>query len=488
VDEENTVRTFDQLFIGGTWRPSLGTSTLDVISPATEQVIGRVPEASEADIDVAVDAARVAFDRGPWSRMSPADRAAALAPLADTYFQQLDDMATVITDEMGSPIGFSQLAQSAGSWAAINAFLKLSAEHPWEETRSGMTGDIVVRREGVGVVAAIVPWNMPQLSIMVKLVPALLAGCAVVVKPSPESPLDAMLLADLLADLDLPAGVVSIVPAGREVGEHLVRHPDIDKVAFTGSTAVGRRIATICGEQLKRASLELGGKSAAIILDDADLSATIGRLKGLAFINSGQTCAAQTRVLASRRRYAEVVDALATMTSSLTVGDPHDSDTEIGPMVAKRQQERVNDYIGIGEQEGARLVVGGRDRPAGLEQGWYVTPTLFADVDNRMRIAQEEIFGPVLSVIPYDDVDDAVRLANDSPYGLAGSVWTEDLDHGMEIARQVRTGSYGINCYTSDFGVPFGGFKASGIGRESGPEGMDEYVELKTIAQPPAPS
>ena len=340
---------------------------------------------------------------------------------------------------------------------------------------------VIVRREPVGVVAAIVPWNVPQFVTMSKLAPALVAGCTMVLKPSPETPLDAILLAELVQEAGVPAGVLNIVPAGRESGEHLVRHPGVDKVAFTGSTAAGRRIAAICGEQLKRYSLELGGKSAAIILDDADLASTMEGLKMASLMNNGQACVAQTRILASRARYDEIVEALAETVKGMKVGDPSDPMTEIGPLVAERQQERVEKYIALGQEEGARVVVGGNGRPEGLDRGWYVQPTVFADATNDMRIAQEEIFGPVLTVIPYDDVDDAVRIANDSEFGLAGSVWTTDADAGWDVARRVRTGTYGINQYMMDFIAPFGGYKASGVGREFGKEGLEHYLEYKSI-------
>jgi betaine-aldehyde dehydrogenase len=325
---------------------------------------------------------------------------------------------------------------------------------------------------------------------MSKLAPALLTGCTVVVKPADETPLDSMIFAEVLEQAGLPEGVVSILPAGREVGEHLVRHPGVDKVAFTGSTAAGRKIAAICGEQLKRVSLELGGKSAAIVLDDADIATVVPGIKFYGLMNSGQACIAQTRILAGRDRYDEVVDALGEMFGNLVVGDPHDFATEVGPMMAQRQMERVEKYIALGQEEGARVVVGGNGRPDGLDTGWYVRPTLFADVTNDMRVAQEEIFGPVLVVIPYDDVDDAVRIANDSEYGLAGSVWTTDPEAGLDVARRVRTGTLGINGYAMDFMAPFGGYRNSGMGREFGPEGMDQYVEMKSILPlaPPPPS
>ncbi len=479
------MREHDRLFIGGEWVEPASSRTIDVISPHSEELVGRVPEGTEADIDRAVAAARDAFDNGEWPRLSPEERIAAVQKFSEVYAAHIPDMAAVITEEMGSPISFSNLAQSPAPWMMLNTFLQIAAEYPWEERRQGVLGsDVIVRREPAGVVGAIVPWNVPQFVIMSKLAPALIAGCTIVVKPSPETPLDAFLMADLLDEAGIPKGVVSVIPAGREVGEHLVRHPGIDKIAFTGSTAAGRRIASICGEQLKRVSLELGGKSAAIILDDADLAATMQGLKFASLMNNGQACVAQTRILASRDRYDEVVDAVSGMVGALAVGDPQDEATEVGPLVAERQQERVEKYIALGQEEGAKVAVGGNGPPAGFDKGWYVNPTVFSGVDNTMRIAREEIFGPVLAVIPYDDADDAVRIANDSEYGLAGSVWTGDVDQGIDIARRVRTGTYGVNQYTMDFIAPFGGYKGSGLGREFGVEGLSHYVELKSIVPP----
>jgi betaine-aldehyde dehydrogenase len=476
------VRDYDRLFIGGEWVEPAGNSFIEVISPHSEEPVGRVPEGTDADIDRAVAVARQAFDEGEWPRMSPQGRAEVVQRFSDLYAARIPEMAEVITDEMGSPISFSQLAQSPAPWMMLTAFLQIAADYPWEERRKGvLSNEVLVRREPVGVVGAIVPWNVPQFVTMSKLAPALLAGCTMVLKPSPETPLDAFLMADILTEAGVPKGVVSIVPAGREVGEHLVRHPGVDKIAFTGSTAAGRRIASICGEQLKRVSLELGGKSAAIILEDADLATVVQGLQFASLMNNGQACVAQTRILAPRSRYGEVVEAMAAMMRDLSVGDPHDPTTAVGPLVAKRQQDRVEKYIALGQEEGAKVIVGGNGMPAGLEKGWYVQPTLFADVDNKMRIAQEEIFGPVLATIPYDDVDHAIRLANDSEYGLAGSVWTADAAQGLEIAKRVRTGTYGVNQYTMDFVAPFGGYKASGIGREFGPEGLEHYLELKSI-------
>jgi aldehyde dehydrogenase (NAD+) len=475
------MREYDRFYIGGQWVEPAGSAKIDVISPHTEEVIGRVPEGTPADMDRAVAAAREAFDNGPWPQMEPAERSAVVGKLADLYATKLGEFAEIITEEMGSPITFSQLAQAPQPQMMLSYFAELGKTFTWEDDRPGLFGPVTVRREPVGVVAAIVPWNVPQFTIMTKLPAALVAGCTVVIKPAPETPLDSYLLADLIHEAGLPPGVVNIVPAGREAGEHLVSHPGVDKVAFTGSTAAGRRIASICGEQLKRCSLELGGKSAAIILDDADLASTIGWLETASLMNNGQACIAQTRILAPRSRYDETVDALVGMVSGLRVGDPGDPATQIGPLVAKRQQDRVEGYIAIGQDEGAKVATGG-SRASGQDRGWYVAPTVFTNVDPGMRIAREEIFGPVLAVIPYDDEADAVRIANDSDYGLAGTVWTADNDRGMKIARRVRAGTYGVNMYMIDTCAPFGGFKASGIGRELGPEGLMSYLEYKSIS------
>ena len=475
--------THERLFIGGDWVAPAGTDVIEVVSPHTEQVIGRVPAGTTADIDRAVAAARAAFDTGPWPRTDPAERAAAVGRLAEIFAGRTGEMAALITAEMGSPISYTQRIQA---WPAnfLAYFAQLGAEYTWEEERPGMIGPVTVRRQPVGVVAAITPWNLPQFLIMTKLAPALVAGCTVVLKPAPETPLDPYLLAEMVQQAQIPPGVVNIVAAGREVGEHLVSHPGVDKVAFTGSTAAGRRVGGICGQQVKRCSLELGGKSAAIILDDADLAAVADWVRRIPLANTGQTCVAQTRILASRGRYQEVVDALADTVETMTVGDPADPATEIGPLVARRQQDRVEDYLRLGQTEGATVVVGG-PAASGRTTGWYVAPTVFAGVDNDMRIAREEIFGPVLTVIPYQDETDAVRIANDSDYGLGGAVWTGDPAHGMDLARQVRTGSYGINTsYLFDPNTPFGGFKTSGIGRELGPEGLAAYLEYQSIARP----
>ncbi|HEY3140653.1 MAG TPA: aldehyde dehydrogenase [Acidimicrobiales bacterium] len=474
--------TYDKLYIGGRWVDPAGTGRIEVRAPHNDELVGSVPEGTPPDIDRAVESARRAFDTGPWPNLDVTERIAAVRRFADLYAAKIDDLAQLITAEMGSPITFSKLAQSFATSMLIGTFLDLAERHPWVDHRPNvMGGETLVRRLPVGVVAAIVPWNVPQVVAMSKLVPALLAGCTVVMKPSPETPLDAFLVAELLEQAGLPEGVVSIVPSGPEVGEHLVRHPGVDKVAFTGSTATGRRIAELCGAALKRVSLELGGKSAAILLDDADIDRTVQGLRFASFMNTGQACAAQTRILAPARHYDEVVEALAAMASSLAIGDPFEEATEIGPLVSPRQQARVSNYIGLGQADGAKAVVGGLGPPPGVERGWYVRPTVFAEVDNGMSIAQEEIFGPVICVIRYRDDAEAIAIANDSPFGLGGSVWTADTERGMAVANRIRTGTVGINHYGPDFGSPFGGFKASGIGREYGPEGLDEFVELQSV-------
>ncbi|MEY2398266.1 MAG: aldehyde dehydrogenase [Actinomycetota bacterium] len=477
----------DTLFIGGDWVKPAGTDTIDVISPSTEAVFARVPDGTVADIDRAVAAAREAFDRGPWPRMAPSERADIMAALSQQIQGRMQEFADVITAENGCPVSWGVMGQVFASTMALDFFEGHVRTMNFEEERAGMLGPAIVRKEPVGVVGAIVPWNVPLFVTMLKLAPALAAGCTVVLKPAPETPLDAYMLAEALQVAGLPKGVVNIVAAGREAGEHLVTHPDIDKISFTGSTAAGRRIAALCGERLRRVTLELGGKSAAIILDDADVAATVAGLVPAGMMNNGQACVAQTRILASRNKYDEVVDAMVEAVRALKVGDPMAADTEIGPLVAERQRDRVMGYLESGQKEGAKVAIGG-GRPANIEKGWYVEPTVFVNVDNKMKIAQEEIFGPVVAVIPYDDVDDAIAIANDSEYGLSGSVWSADAAQALDIARQVRTGTLSINGFILDFNCPFGGFKSSGLGRELGAEGLNAYLEYKTISFPGAAS
>lgn len=425
--------------------------------------------------------------RGSLAPHHPRHRQDVVARLNALREARAEEIAALITRERGNPHWFNAAGQGGLTRQALG-YLKGAREFGWEETLDPSIPDAafrsVVRREPIGVVAAVIPWNSPFSAALAKLIPALLAGNTVVLKTSPENALSMMLLADIFDELGLPEGVVSILPADRETSAYLVAHAGTDKVAFTGSTRAGRSIASVAGERLKRVSLELGGKSAAIILPDADLQQAVPALKFSSLANNGEACIAQTRILAPRVRYEEIVAALKDLLEGLKVGDPSDSDTFIGPLVRADQQERVRDYIRLGVEEGARLVTGGPESPEGLEMGNYVKPTLFADVDNSMRIAQEEIFGPVLVVIPYDDEDDAVRIANDSEYGLSGGVWTADAEHGMEIARRVRTGTFTVNGAPIGFDGPFGGYRASGTGREYGAVGLAGYVEHKTVSVP----
>ncbi len=474
----------DELFIDGKWTAPESDSVISVISPHSEAVIGHAASAGPADVNRAVEAARAAFDTGPWPRMQPAERIEALGRLAGIYKERRADMAALISAEIGAPISFAKMAQVRLPLTMISAFCGLAANYEWQQERPGLYGkNIRILKQPVGVVAAVVPWNMPQFLTVTKVMPALLAGCSVVLKPAPESVLDAQLLAEMVDAAGLPPGVLNVVPGGRDVGEQLVRHNGVDKVSFTGSTAAGRQVALACAEGLKQVSLELGGKSAAIVLDDADPAATATGIQMASLANSGQVCNALSRILVPEARKDEFVDALAAAVQSMTVGDPADPNTQIGPLVAQRQQDRVRGYIETGQSEGARLVVGGSDMPDGLETGWYVRPTVFSEATNDMRIAREEIFGPVLTVISYRDEDEALRIANDSEYGLAGSVFTADIDRGYGVASRVRSGTFGVNeGYIMDPAAPFGGVKNSGYGRELGTEGIDSYTVSQSIS------
>ncbi|TSD94126.1 aldehyde dehydrogenase [Skermania sp. ID1734] len=476
---------YTRLFIDGRWEKPASDDKIRVISPFTEQIVAEVPAATKADVDRAVAAARNAFDNGPWPQLSLTERIDVLNRVSAKLGEQQELLARIVSDEMGCPISLSRTMQSAGAKALLDSFIDLAPQVEWSTIRRSSTGTGLVTREPVGVVAAVVPWNAPMLVTMLKLAPALLSGCTAILKTSPEAPLDSYLFAEMLESAGLPPGVLSVLPADREVSEYLVTHRDVDKVSFTGSTAAGRRVAALCGQDLRRVTLELGGKSAAVILEDADLDLAVAQIRKLSLRNTGQACSNKTRVVVARSREAELLDRLTAMVESMPVGDPADDATEVGPLVAARQRDMVERYIEIGRGEGAKVVIGG-GRPAGLDRGWFVEPTIFSEVQPNMRIAQEEIFGPVLSVLSFGDDDEAVAIANNSEFGLNGSVFTADDERALAVARRIRTGTVELNGHVVGFHSPIGGFKASGIGREAGIEGFEAYVELKSYGLPPA--
>lgn len=474
----------DKFYIDGVWRSPSSTGKISVISPNTEQVIGTVPDGAALDIDAAVAAARAAFDDPQgWSHWAPGQRADAMERLADALDKRAPEMVQAISSQNGMPVAVAEQLEAVFPQLLLRYYAGLARQRSFEETRPGLLGgSTLVTSAPIGVVGATVPWNFPQALAAFKYAPGLAAGCTFVIKPSPETVFDSYVLAEAIEEAGIPAGVINIVAGGRDLGAHLVSHPDVDKVAFTGSSTAGRDIAEVCGRLLRPVTLELGGKSAAIILDDADLDlATVGQqLFAATLLNNGQTCFLGTRVLAPKSRYEEVVEVFTGLAGALTVGDSLDPNTQIGPMASARQRERVEYYIAKGRGDGARVTTGG-GRPGQLGAGWFVEPTIFADVDNNFVIAQEEIFGPVLSLIAYDGDDEAVRIANDSAYGLGGSVWTGDHERGVDVARRVKSGTVGINNYLPDPTAPFGGIKASGLGRELGPEALSAYLVPKSI-------
>ncbi|MGB3286280.1 aldehyde dehydrogenase [Mycolicibacter algericus] len=480
----STATEYDTLFIGGKWTAPATDQVIEVHSPATGEYVGKVPLATKDDVDNAVAAARRAFDSGPWPSTPPAERAAVIAAAIKLMEERKELFTSLLAAETGQPPTGVETMHWMSSIGALNFFAGPAVDEvSWEEVRTGAYGQTLVRREPLGVVGAIVAWNVPLFLAVNKLGPALLAGCTVVLKPAAETPLSANALAQVFADAGLPEGVLSVVPGGAETGQALTSNPDVDIFSFTGSSDVGKEIGKRAAELLKPCTLELGGKSAAIMLPDVDLASAIPMLVFSGIMNTGQACVAQTRILAPRSRYEEIVEAIKNFVTALPVGLPDDPAAQIGALITEKQRERVESYIAKGIEEGARLVCGG-GRPAGLDAGFFVEPTVFADVDNSMTIAQEEIFGPVLSIIGYDTEEEAIAIANDSVYGLAGSVWTTDVPHGIEVASKIRTGTYGINWYAFDPCCPFGGYKNSGIGRENGKEGVEHFTQQKSVLMP----
>ncbi|MET3650274.1 aldehyde dehydrogenase [Phyllobacterium ifriqiyense] len=473
---------FTEHFIGGKRIASSGSDSINIHSPYDGDSVGSAPMATKEDIDLAVASARDAFLNGPWAKATPAERVAVMKRFFDLYEARSEEFALFLSREMGAPLWFTRSVQNMIRDQS-NAYFSAAQSYPWIEERTAYpSGKGIWIREPIGVVAAIIPWNAPHQVALAKLYPALIAGCSVVLKLAPETAVDGHFLGELFTEAGLPDGVLSILAADREVSEHLVRHEGVDKIGFTGSTVTGRRIAGIAGEQLKRYSLELGGKSAAIILPDADIAETVSALRYHSFPNNGQVCVAQTRILVPTESYADFVDAMVDDVEQIAIGDPTSPETFLGPVISERQRQRVLDYIRIGQSEGAMIATGGEGMPQGINHGMFVRPTVFTNVDNSMRIAQEEIFGPVVCLIPYNGISQAISIANDSDYGLSGSVWTKDTELALTIARSIRTGGFAINGAAPDLMSPFGGFKQSGIGREFGVEGFNHYIEHKSIS------
>jgi betaine-aldehyde dehydrogenase len=481
ASEIGRLKNPDRFFIGGAWVEPSGTKHFDVVAPATEEVFLRVAEAEQADINHAVAAARAAFDTGPWPRMSHAERAGYLRAIGARLAARATDVSTIWPNEMGILQSLAH-AYAQAMPGVYDYYADLAESFAFEERHhpaaGGEAGFLI--REPVGVVAAIIPWNGPVILIAYKIAPALLAGCTVIIKASPEAPGIAYLMAEIAEAVGLPPGVLNVVTADRDVSETLVRHPGVDKISFTGSTAAGRRIASICGERIARYTLELGGKSAAVVLEDYDVGVAAAAIAGPACALTGQICSSLTRVIVNRHRHDDMVDALSANFQKVRVGDPFDPTSDMGPVAMRRQRDRIEMLIAKGRAEGATLATGGR-RPAHLNKGFYIEPTVFGHVDNKSTLAQEEIFGPVLSVIPAENDSHAIELANDTIYGLNNSVFTNHADHAYRVARQLRSGTVGHNVFRTDFSIAFGGFKQSGIGREGGVEGLLPYLESKTV-------
>ncbi len=481
MNNHQHIRHPDKLFIDGRWVAPSTKDQIQVLNSATEELLLMVAQAREQDLDAAVRAARGAFDDGPWPQMSHAERAVVMHRIADEIDKRSELLARTWTSESGVLHSIAR-ARMPSLTAEFRGIADLSETFAFEERHESKSGGAVALlvREPVGVVAAIVPWNAPPATIASKVAPALLAGCTLIVKASPEAPGAAYVLAEACEAAGLPPGVVNVLTADREVSEGLVRHPGVDKIAFTGSTAAGRRIASLCGERVARYTLELGGKSPGLVLDDCDIPKVAETISDRAIVLSGQVCVALTRIIVTRARHDEFAEALGACFRSVRVGDPFDPQTQMGPLVSGRHRARVLSYIDKGRAEGARVIAGG-SRPAHLERGFFVEPTLFTNVDNHSTIGREEIFGPVLSIIVANDEEAAVSIANDSIYGLNASIFTNDAERAYRLARRIRSGQVGHNGVRSEMTLCFGGFKQSGIGREGGSEGLRHYLEPKVI-------
>ena len=469
------MKIYDKLYINGAWTASSSGKSIAVINATTEEVMGRIPEGTEADANAAIAAARGAFDA--WSQTPPAKRAEYLAAIQGKLKERAEELARTITGEVGVPLKIAQKVMVANPIHTFGIYAKMAAEFAFETT----VGNSIIAREPVGVVGAITPWNFPLHQIALKVAAALAAGCTVVLKPSEVAPLNAFMLAEIMEEVKLPAGVFNLVSGyGPVVGEALAKSPDVDMVSFTGSTGAGKRVSELAAQTVKRVALELGGKSAALILDDADLATAVKATVSYCYLNSGQTCAATTRMLVPESRYEEAARLATEIAQGFTVGDPM-GDARLGPLISEVQRERVRNYIKKGIAEGAQLLTGGADAPEGQPKGYFVKPTVFGKVTPAMTIAKEEIFGPVLSILTYKDEADAIRIANDSVYGLAGTVWSKDEERAKRVARRIRTGQIDINGGPFNPMAPFGGFKQSGRGREGGAYGMEEFLEYKSM-------